>query len=261
VLVGDQGIGKTRWLMSLAPGFSAEGKHLQLNGHNARDSMHQALQGGIVELGELDSTFKKSELSLLKAFLTQTTDEYRLPYAAKWQRRPRCTSFCASVNDFEFLNDPTGTRRFLPIAVTHCDTYHATDMQQFWAQMHALWEGGEQWWLTDDETQMRIDHSVRYEQTDTVAEQIEEQHMLRRDDARFSIECGLGTGAIMRLLGLPYTHPLYQAKASKVLHKLYGDHKDMRHRNGGKRSWVWRVTGDELRQHGLLPLLPVKAGA
>ena len=32
VLVGKQRIGKTRWLMALAPGFSKMGKHLNLNG-------------------------------------------------------------------------------------------------------------------------------------------------------------------------------------------------------------------------------------
>ena len=92
VLAGKQNIGKTRWLMSLAPGFCAEGKHLSLDSHASRDSKHEALQGIIVELGELDTTFKKTVVGSLKAFISQDTDEYRLPYAPEWLTRPRCTS-------------------------------------------------------------------------------------------------------------------------------------------------------------------------
>lgn len=259
VLVGDQGIGKTRWLMALAPGFAIEGKHLALNGGTAaRDTKHEVLQGAIVELGELEATFKKSDVAALKAFITATTDEYRLPYASDWLRRPRCASLCGSVNEGEFLNDPTGGRRFLPLKVTRCFPDHGVDMQQLWAQVHTWWKAGEQWWLTDAETTMRIEHSATFEQTDGVAEQIDDEMRIRSTDPRFTIECGLGTGAIMRVLGLPHTHPLYQARASNALHK-YGPARDMRHRDGGKRSWVWRVTGDELRQYNLVPLKPVKA--
>jgi len=260
VLVGEQGIGKTRWLTALAPGFSAEGKQLKLDGQGARDSKHEALQAAVVELGELDVTFRKSDMSALKGFLTSTVDEYRLPYAQDWLTRPRCTSFCGSVNDGEFLNDPTGTRRFLPVAVTKCFDEHGVDMQQLWAQVHALWLAGEQWWLTDPETQTRVSHSVTFEQTDGVAEHIEDESRRRSSPehaAEYSIECGLGTGAIMRLLGLPHTHPVYQSRASSAMQKLHGPARDMRHRNGGKRAWVWRVSSDELRQFNLMTLRPM----
>ena len=61
--------------------------------------------------GEIDSTLKK-EQSALKAFLTSPEDDIREPYAKKSIRRPRTTSFCASVNPYMFLKDSTGNRRF-----------------------------------------------------------------------------------------------------------------------------------------------------
>ncbi|WP_420831724.1 VapE domain-containing protein [Bathymodiolus japonicus methanotrophic gill symbiont] len=43
-----------------------------------KDSMLHVLKCWIPELGELDSTFKRSDISALKAFLSMTEDEIRL---------------------------------------------------------------------------------------------------------------------------------------------------------------------------------------
>jgi putative DNA primase/helicase len=135
VLQGDQNLGKTSWFKKLAPAslrVIADG--LSLNTEN-KDSVTQAVSNWIVELGELDATFK-SDMSRLKAFLTRSRDVVRRPYAAKDSKYPRRTVFFGSVNPENFLKDPTGNRRFWTIACVAINYKHGIDMQQLWAEIY-----------------------------------------------------------------------------------------------------------------------------
>jgi hypothetical protein len=254
VLVGDQRIGKSRWLMSLAPGFGKIGKHLNLNGLGARDSKHEALQGGIVELGELDGTLRKSDIAALKAFITEETDEYRLPYAAIWLCRPRCTSFCGSVNDEKFLNDPTGSGRFLAVKVIgrpHVD--HGVDMQQFWAQMYVAWEAGEQWYLTDEEEALRAAASDKFQAPDPVPEDILESLERRKDIDKYPIQVIIGPQHMLALCDLDRLHPKNLRSAGVVLARMLGPGRDLYKRGAPTKQdrWIIQATDQEVRQFKL----------
>lgn len=247
VLVGSQRIGKTSWLLGLAPGYSKAGKNLNLNGAMSRDSRHEALQGMIVELGELDATFKRSDISALKAFITDVTDEYRLPYAADWLTRPRCTSFCGSVNEGEFLNDPTGSGRFLPVNVLGRPVVdHGIDMQQLWAQVRTWWGGGEQHWLTAEEEELQTGHSVQFQTIDSVAEQIAEE-IAEREEHRdaYPLECSVNAGSVAKLLNLRWDDLMVCRRVANGLRKHLGDKKDLRKRGGGARAWPFWLNRNE----------------
>jgi len=152
-LVGPQNIGKTTWLSRLAPSEL----DVILTGHTIdtknKDTLLTAISHWIVELGELDATFKKSDIAALKSFITQTDDKIRRPYAVKESTYPRRTAFAASVNDREFLNDPTGNRRFWTIEVQSLDINHGIDMQQLWVEVFHLWQNSESWNLSMDDVQ------------------------------------------------------------------------------------------------------------
>lgn len=152
-LVGPQNIGKTTWLSRLAPNEL----DVILTGHTIdtknKDTLLTAISHWIVELGELDATFKKSDIAALKSFITQTDDKIRRPYAVKESTYPRRTAFAASVNDREFLNDPTGNRRFWTIEVQSLDINHGIDMQQLWVEVFHLWQNRESWNLSMDDVQ------------------------------------------------------------------------------------------------------------
>ena len=113
-LQGKQGIGKSRImsLLSLNPEWVADGIVIDMNN---KDSIIKATSRWICELGELDDTLKKGQ-SALKAFITSPEDDIRMPYAKNSTRRPRNTSFCASVNPISFLKDEEN-RRFWVIHV------------------------------------------------------------------------------------------------------------------------------------------------
>lgn len=171
-LVGGQGIGKTSWFRSLLPrgGVQTEAS-LHLDSMRADDQKRRVLSSAIVELGELDSTFGKSEIGALKAFLSSTSDRYRLPYDRDVTNRIRCTSFGASVNEFEFLLDTTGARRFWPMHVTGCNWKHGIDLQQLWAQVHTMVMAGENWNLDDVQVKQH-ERAVEQHQHVTYAESL-----------------------------------------------------------------------------------------
>lgn len=110
VLQGPQGSGKTLLCRKLAMHHDWFGEGMCIDVNN-KDSLIQSTSHWIVELGELDSTLKKDQSSL-KAFLSNRSDEIRVPYARAAVTRPRRTSFCATVNPATFLIDETGSRRF-----------------------------------------------------------------------------------------------------------------------------------------------------
>lgn len=134
VLQGEQGIGKTLLCSRLAmqPDWFAEGVSIDMGN---KDSIIQATSCWIAELGELDSTLKR-EQSALKAFLTAKSDTYRPPYGRAAVTRVRRTSFCATVNPLEFLNDETGSRRFWVVS-PNIDLDRVLKLNELW--LHQMW--------------------------------------------------------------------------------------------------------------------------
>ena len=154
-LAGDQGIAKTSLLYNLVPEpirvYFSSGRTLDLNN---KDSKISAISGFIVELGELDATFKKSDIAAMKAFLTNQFDEIRMPYARDTTRFSRRTVFAATVNHAKFLTDDTGNRRFWPVTVTKKMVWPEELADAIWAKAWELYIDKNQWWLTPQEEDM-----------------------------------------------------------------------------------------------------------
>lgn len=151
VLQGDQYLGKTKWMKDLAPkslGVIKDG--LTLNPSD-KDSVLQCVSHWIIELGELDATFRKSDIASLKSFITSDRDILRRPYDRLPSEFARRTVFFASVNPRQFLHDSTGNRRFWVIECEHINHDHGLDMQQVWAEFYQMYQDGEMWFLTPEE--------------------------------------------------------------------------------------------------------------
>jgi hypothetical protein len=151
IFQGEQSIGKTSWFKKLLPKpvseYFLEGATLD---PTSKDSKATVTSHAIVELGEADSTMKK-DIAAIKAFLTSNKDVFRPSYGRVDNKLPRRTVFCASVNDNEYLVDPTGNSRFWTIPVVSLDYKHEIDMQQFWAQILTYYDAGEIWWLQQED--------------------------------------------------------------------------------------------------------------
>lgn len=171
-LQGPQGCGKTSWVRSLIPDDILR-ETVILTGHHLdpsnKDSLTTAIKHWIVEIGELDSSFKK-DIARLKGFVTQGTDKVRRPYARTDSEYQRRTVFCATVNEIAFLIDKTGNSRFWVIPVVSIDYDHKIDMQQLFSQIKFNLDADTSWWLTPDED-IRLDELNRDHRAVSVLEE------------------------------------------------------------------------------------------
>lgn len=172
VFQGEQQMGKTAWFKRLVP------EHLDVIQDGVilrpddKDSVKHAVSHWLVELGELDATFKKSDIAQLKGFITRDKDHVRMPFARKESSYPRRTAFFGSVNPLEFLNDPTGNTRFWTIPCTKIDFRHNIDMQQVWSEFYVLLQSGESYNLTPEETELLNGSNGDYMAIDPVEEML-----------------------------------------------------------------------------------------
>ena len=155
VLVGGQGLGKTAWFSRLGGSWIMTEAELHLASGNSKDHQITVLSNPMAELAELDGIFRKSDIAHLKSFISRTEDKIRAPYARAAIERPRMTTFCGSVNEAEFLNDSTGSRRFWPVEVTAIDWDFEMDWAQLWAQVYDMWVGQPGFNLTSDQEAQR----------------------------------------------------------------------------------------------------------
>ena len=166
VLTGAQGIGKTRLFSDLTSGISGVFLEGQTLNPADKDSVMSAVSHWIVELGELESTFRKADLAQLKAFITRQHDTLRRPYARKDSMFPRRTVFAGTVNDYHFLHDPTGNRRFWPIDAQAINRDITINYQQLWAEVKSWYDMGERGYLTNSESDLLRQYSETFLVTD-----------------------------------------------------------------------------------------------
>lgn len=235
VLVGKQGLGKGRWLRSLAPGFVLADAELHLNSTMGKDHQMQVLRYPLVELGELDSTFRKSDVSAMKAFLSRPVDEIREPYSRRAIPQPRGTVFIGTVNVMQFLGDITGNRRFWPVQIHDKINWdHGIDMQQFWAQMAELWESGEDWMLSSEEYAEHQADALRHTMTSAVIDKLE-YHLADYGEVWDGYVAANKT-QILQLLGIEKPSMAELADATQWLTDTLGEAGKVQ---GRQRSWVF----------------------
>lgn len=173
VLQGKQYTGKTTWFWALVNWNKKLGKEGVSLDPSDRDSVKGAISHWIVELGELDATFKKSDIAALKQFITKDTDELFLRYSRAISTFPRRTAFFGTVNPAQYLHDETGNRRYWTIPCgDHTNAMHGIDVQQAWAQVKTLWAAGEQHRLTREEMERLNEANLHHTESNPIEELI-----------------------------------------------------------------------------------------
>lgn len=146
-----QSIGKTTWFKNMMPKgleqYFKDGAHLD---PTDKDCVRTIISHVVVELGEIDSTFKR-DVARLKAFISSDKDIFRIKYGKKDTKFARRTVFCGTVNQKEVLKDRTGNVRFWVISIIKLLSTGHIDMQQLWAELYEIYKSGERWWLEKDE--------------------------------------------------------------------------------------------------------------
>jgi putative DNA primase/helicase len=235
-LQGPQGIGKTRWVNSLVSDPALAKKVIKLDhllDPGDKDSRLSAITHWIVEIGELDGSLRKADIGRLKGFLTADQDKVRRPYGRTDSEYPRKTVFCATVNDWNFLVDPTGNNRWWTIPVLHIDFQHGIDMQQVWAQLAVMYEAGEQWWLTPDEERMLDEQNKKHNAVSALRERILE--VLDLDTLKAGEGKPMTCIRFLKHLGIDHPTNPQCKECGSILREYLGEPK--KHSDGMK----WRI--------------------
>lgn len=236
VLKGEQGTQKSTALEALAvnPAWYSDA---------SIDIQHKdaalCLQGvWIFEFAELDR-FKGRAREGTKAFLTRRVDRFRAPYGAHVADYERQTVFVGSTNDEEFLNDPTGSRRYWVVETGGIDVGGLRrDAAQIWAEAVTWYRSGEQHWLTAQEDAHRAASNEQYEEGDTWDEVIE-RWILAQGKSQLTV-----AEVLLRSLEIPpgLQRRVDQHRAADALRRL--GYKRTRRQVQGQRMRVWERMGD-----------------
>jgi putative DNA primase/helicase len=235
-LQGTQGIGKTAWVSSLVPDAELRSQVVLLNHHldgGNKDSITTAASHWLVEIGELDGSFKK-DIARLKGFLTAATDKVRRPYGRMDSEYPRRTVFCATVNEANFLVDPTGNSRWWTIPVTSINYEHGIDMQQLFAQLAIDFDNGQQWWLTPEEERLLEQQNNAHRVSSAIRERIlNSVEMEPKADTALAAMTAI---ELLQSIGFQFPTNPQCKECAGVLRELFGDPKKV---NG---RFVWRIS-------------------
>jgi len=169
VLVGTQGCGKSTLVKKLGKlWFSDSFSTVQ-----GKEAFEQLQGKWILELAEL-SGLKKAEVNAVKHFTSKQEDSFRVAYGKRTETFPRQNIFIGTTNDPDFLQDPTGNRRFWPVDTG--EKYSAklsvwedlTDavVDQIWAEAVYLYKAGEKLHLDREVEEIASRHQAEHAEVD-----------------------------------------------------------------------------------------------
>lgn len=140
------------------------------------------LQGNwCLEMGEMGA-IARSDLEVVKDFMSCTEDFYRAPYGRTYQRRGRQCVFIGTTNTQGFIKDEAHARRFWPVTVRHAVDleYLRAHRDEIWAAAMAIAFSSDAWlydelhWLAADERLLAVEGSKEYQDQDAWYPRIEE---------------------------------------------------------------------------------------
>ena len=233
-LQGPQSIGKTGWIRALVSDPILRDAVVKLDHHldaGSKDSQINAICHWIVEVGELDSSFKK-DIARLKGFITSDRDKIRRPYARSDSEYQRRTVFSATVNDQDFLVDDSGNTRWWTIPVTAIDYEHGIDMQQVFAQLAIDFDNGDRWWLMPHEEQLLEEQNRNHRRVSAIRERLMDRLDL---DMPMEARPALTSTEVLRKIGISTPTNVQCKECCAALKELFGESKRIRGSN------TWRV--------------------
>ena len=168
VLVGKQGTYKTTWLSRLLPPELQSYFRIKTDSrHFDKDDKLSLAEFALICLEELE-TLRPSELNQLKALTTDKVINERPAYARFKEERVHIASFCGTSNNIQFLNDPSGERRWLPFEIERIASPHDYTLpyEGLYAQALHLWREGFPYWFEGEENDRLNRHNNRFEVPD-----------------------------------------------------------------------------------------------
>lgn len=245
VYIGKQGANKTTWFNHLLPPELKQYFYTKTNAKRmTKDDLIALSQYALICCEELD-TMSASEMNQLKAAVTMQYINERAAYAHYAEQRKHINSFCGTGNNPEFLNDPTGTRRWLPFEVESIVSprLHPFNHPGIYAQAYALYKSGYRYWFTDEEIERQNRHNSKFE-TPRLEQELVDLYFRKPSEG----ETGefVSVARAMQIIGCNITQKLSSQKISKA----FGDLGFNRLRTKHSRGFIAIIrTAEEIRNY------------
>ena len=162
VFSGKQGLGKTTWVEKLVPKPLKEYLFSGTINPNNKDTLVQLSECMLINLDELEN-LNRSEIGSLKEIITKTQIRMRKAYGHNNETMPRRASFAGSVNTAQFLNDSTGSRRFLCFELEGIKYQHNVDINMAFSQALFLFKSGFRYWFDQEEIKNITANNEQYQ--------------------------------------------------------------------------------------------------
>ena len=176
LLIGRQGCGKTRFCKIILPPELREYYNDKINFKNEFDLNIALTMFAMINIDEFDKTTSSQQI-VLKYLLSSAEVKFRPPYGKTIKQFRRYTSFIGTTNQQKPLVDPTGSRRFVCVAIENgknIDFEDNVEHRQLFAQALHLFNTGERFWLDNEEIATLIKENEPYQKLNDLVEMIGE---------------------------------------------------------------------------------------
>ena len=179
ILIGKQGIGKSRFFKALSPDPEWVVDNMTLNlgrGHQAKEEEQKIMGKWIAEVAELAGFFTSGDQDL-KSFITQRGTTIRMPYARNAEFVQRRCLWAGTTNEREIIRDSTGSRRyvFIDCGDNNIDVeWVEVNRDQIWAEAKQYFRMGEKMYLDQEEMDLQNAENARYRQKDAWEDTIQD---------------------------------------------------------------------------------------
>lgn len=174
-LIGDQGTKKSSFIKKLGKEWFSD-TFMTVQG---KEALEQIQGAWLIEMAEL-AGLRKAEVEPIKHFISKQEDSFRPAYARTSETFKRQCVFFGTTNKKDFLTDPSGNRRFMPIDVQkhkvskNVWTDLDSEIDQIWSEAVALFNSGERLYLSDEAETIARNEQIKHCETDERRGLIEE---------------------------------------------------------------------------------------
>lgn len=251
VLTGSQGKFKTTWLENLCPKTLTNYLYTGKLNLESKDSLTLIAENLFINIDDQLKQLHKKDENELKNLITINYVKYRRPYDPIITEYPHLCSFMGSVNGNEFLNDPTGSRRFLPFEVENINIKDAQniDMDLVWAQAYNLFINKFRYWFIEEEIDELNSRNSEFAMSSNEEELLQHYYSNKVPDGKYGKLKHEPPAIILSRLETLSKLRLSGKKLGDALSKF--GYKKLQKGSPPNRQWVWEVyekTQEEINQ-------------
>lgn len=168
IISGDQGTYKSTFVKKLGMDWFSD----TFTTVQGKEAFEQIQGSWLIEMAEL-SGLRKAEVETIKHFIAKRDDSFRPAYGRVLETYKRQCVFFGTTNSKDFLKDPTGNRRFMPIDVRKdyvtksvIDDLTENEVNQIWAEAYKMYTAGESLYLVGEEESIAKIEQHKHAETD-----------------------------------------------------------------------------------------------